>query len=631
MARCPLLLLALCLAALCAAAPRAVASPSGSSPSSRAQFRHASAMQISEGTLNLPFTARTAAEGEEEGDGDEVFSVKRSRRGLGALPLLWSTLVVEVLPTRTAGAGCALQALTDELVPRRARAAAGAGKGAAQPLRLELSPVGADVALRVRCAPRAPNPLQRLLANGGLAAPQQQPAKGGPASAAFQISAFHQRRSSHPAALVAGVALLLAAPELATSAAAFYGGAMAAAATTLALLACVALARAAPGGRAKRALGGASALAALLMPSLTGLRDALAASYVRAAVWPIQYTARALFGASSAYPGDAVEALRPALLAAAVALCVLSAGAGFFVARRFLIDSATGAVLPGPSLFVLWLLRCAAAGALLHATSDGPASGVVAALALAATGGAARGAQRAAHRVGASARAAAAGAARVAALPVRAALAAARVGARTAGALLARRAAADAGAAAAAEAERAAPVPRTPTPPGSSAATPASRATGSAAMGLGSMLRRRASAAALSGGTGAIGPLPASMDPEPEVAAAAMDAAARRRRPMVSPAAAEAVSRAATQAALGELASSPLFGQWLVRQAGAGRLSLTPGAAGRAASPSAGEEWEETSGDDGDDAGDTSADTRGAGRTRKRGQAARAHPRGRRG
>ena len=577
--RCGLLLLLVACCVVCGG---------GASSSDSGYAR--SAPVLVPGTSRLPFSL--PQDGDPAASGAAVFVLKRGSRSPQRWHLAWSRLEFTVTPREAPHKGCALEVLTDDLVPRHAHPTP---SGA---LRLALSPYGRDAAVVVRCAPPPATRLTailRALAGGALleAGPgsaSQQPSstlwgsakpQATDAETPFLVSVSYAQPHSHFLCACLGVALLVLAPTLARSVAAFYLGGVVFAATALALIAAVALARNAPGGRALRRAAAAAAAAAAVAPGLASLRERLVAGYLKTSLWPVAYLARAAWGGIHA--GEST----PFALLSAACLLVLSAAAGFFVVRRFLLDTSHASasshhasfsrVLPGPALFVLVLLRSAAALTLLHATSDAYASALIAAMALALATGLAGAARRAALACGAAARVTAAPLLHAFAALRRIASAIKRSMKRQMANWRAMAAQQHPAAAAAADASLAPPVPSTSAPPLPST----SGTTGSLAGGMGVRVQSFLGVGGGGGGGGTpswgspglFGGTPArsnlsehACDPEPHQPGAqappmlAGIIQRRRRESMGTPPAASAPS---PQSDLAALCTSPAFTGWL--------------------------------------------------------------------
>ena len=335
------------------------------------------------------------------GDGDDthgtereaVFVVHRHSRGPQNWHLLWSQLEFRVSPQQQQGAGshdCVLEVLTDDLVPRRGRHLK--ADGHTEAVVLTLSPFGRDADVVVRCQPPPASRLAALVRAvtgaptsaaspaSGVTLPRRSRNHAGKAERAvtFNVAVNVVPWWTHAAAFATGLLLLSTASFVASSVAAFYAGGIAFAATALALVLLVAFARAAPGGRTvRRALTPIAAVAALA-PGLAAVREHVVAVYLRTSLWPIHSVARAVL-----HPDADTQ---PYTLVAASLVLFTSAAGGFFLVRSFLLDTRSGVptrVLPGPSLFVLFMLRVLATGLLLQCTSDTLCSLLVASTALA--------------------------------------------------------------------------------------------------------------------------------------------------------------------------------------------------------------------------------------------------------
>ena len=329
-------------------------------------------------------------------DREAVFVVHRHSRGPQHWHLLWSQLEFRVTPQpQKQGSGthdCVLEVLTDDLVPRRGKHVKVGGHTEA--VVLTLSPFGRDADVVVRCQPPPASRLAALV-RAVTGAPQTgvtSPASGGSLprrtrgnhgvrgerAVTFNVAVNVVPWWSHAAAFATGLLLLSSANVVASSVASFYVGGIAFAATALALVLLVAFSRAVPGGRTARRVMTPVAAVAALAPGLAAVREHVAAVYLRTSLWPIHSVARAVL-----HPDADMQ---PYTLVAATLVLLTSAAGGFFLVRSFLLDTRPGVptrVLPGPSLFVLFMLRVLATGLLLQCTSDTLCSMLVASAALA--------------------------------------------------------------------------------------------------------------------------------------------------------------------------------------------------------------------------------------------------------
>jgi hypothetical protein len=323
-------------------------------------------------------------------DLEAVFVVHRHSRGPQNWHLLWSQLEFRVTPQpqKQGGQDCVLEVLTDDLVPRRGKLVKGGGQV------LTLSPFGRDADVVLRCQPPPASRLAALVRavtgapHTGVTSPAsgvnlQRRTRGNHGARAERAVTFNVAVNvvpwwTHAAAFATGLLLLTTANVVASSVASFYIGGIAFAATALALVLLVAFARAVPGGRAARRVMTPVAAVAALAPGLAAVREHVVSVYLRTSLWPIHSVARAVL-----HPDADTQ---PYTLVAATLVLLISAASGFFLVRSFLLDTRVGAptrVLPGPSLFVLFMLRVLAMGLLLQCTSDTLCSMLVATTALA--------------------------------------------------------------------------------------------------------------------------------------------------------------------------------------------------------------------------------------------------------